>query len=282
MGQKTIATAMREEQSIFRRFNSFKKLSRSCTAFASPDSKQVPHWNLVYPPSLKHRYSPDEVRAARSFYSRVGVPGHVLVAGDEWISSSAESVEYFVCGPARHRSSNQKQVEEFSSPDGADLGDFCDIVRACFGFSAGTARYFRRKMEILARAVPSRFWIIEYEGRRCGTASVFRTDDDSGFLFNFGVLPQFRNKDLGAAMLRHLVQRSGKTVYTYSHNPIMREHLLPEAGFRSLGITHAVPIQRYLAARTPHIRLELTAPGGTRRAKAAKRPRRHAFCAAIT
>lgn len=240
-----MSVLLREEESVFQRFNTYKRVSDKCTAFASPASQQIPHWNLVYPPDLKHRYTIEELGTAEAFYSASKLHGHVLVAGAAWAARSAETVEYFVTKAGLAAGGNAAEIEEFTSPDGADLAEFCSIVQTSFGLSDQTTAYFRDKMAVLAEAVASRFLIIEYQGRRCGTASTFRTHLGSDFLFNFGVLPEFRNKNLGRAMLQHVVRRSGNTVYTYSDNPIMRDTLLPSAGFRSLETTHAVPLDVY-------------------------------------
>lgn len=240
-----LRSALREEQSVFLRFNSFQKLSKYCTAYASPGSSEVPHWNLVYPCDLTYCYAQDELDAAESFYARQRADGHVLVSGDRWEKDSAETCEYFVAAGGPSPDAKASDVTEFSTSEGPDLGDFCAIVKASFELSDKTADYFRAKMDRLAASGPSRFWLIAHQGERCGTASVFKTADGSEFLFNFGVLPAFREKNLGSAMLRHVMSRSAGTIYTYSPNPVMRTKLLPAAGFQSLGVAHAVPIKRY-------------------------------------
>jgi GNAT superfamily N-acetyltransferase len=240
-----LSTLLREEESIFRNFNSYRRLSAECVAYASPDSQQIPHWNMVYPPDGNHRYTPGELRLAQDFYSESKLTGHVLVTGDEWADRCAEISEYFVADETPGAVAQAPEITEFSTAAGTDLDDFCGIIQAAFALSEGTTSYFRKKMGTLSAAVSSRFWIIEYQGRRCGTASIFKTNLGSDFLFNFGVLPEFQNKHLGKAMLEYVLSRTESKVYTYSHNPVMRETLLPAAGFRSVQKAYVVSLDNY-------------------------------------
>ena len=242
-----LSLVLREEQNIFRKFNSNRRISRKCVAYASPGSQEVPHWNMVYPPDGDHRYTAAELSSAEDFYTSADVTGHVLVTGDEWVAHSAETAEYFVAAGASMTPKEAPEIKEFSSHGGEDLADFCGIVQSAFALSDGTTTYFRKKMEILSAAVPSRFWIIEFQGRSCGTASIFTTKSGADFLFNFAILPEFQNKHLGTSMLKYVISRAAAPLYTYSPNPVMREKLLPGSGFRPIQTTYAVTLERYKA-----------------------------------
>src|ERR1035437_2480447 len=112
---KDMGVLLREEESIFRHFGTFRKLSDLCTAYASPASDQFPHWNLIYPPHMGYFLTEPELRAASSFYKEVGRQGHVLLAGSSWAPLSAETVEYFVAS-ASDTQERSTDINDFSIP----------------------------------------------------------------------------------------------------------------------------------------------------------------------
>ncbi len=76
-------------------------------------------------------------------------------------------------------------------------------------------------------------------------ASTFETNLNNPFLFNVAILPKFQRHSLGSKMLKEIVRQCDKPLYTYSDNPNMRQKILPEIGFESLGSIHLVPLDQY-------------------------------------
>lgn len=241
-----LMTILGQEQSVFKVFSDYEELSDDCTAFVNPDSDEIPHWNMVYPEKFDHRYSRTELAGAKLFYQNRGRMPHLMLFGDRWRERATETSEYFHVDDRIGSGLPVMDISEFSTISDNDLDDFCQIVQVAFGVNDLTIAYFRKKMGMLSRREGTKFWIVSYNGRRCGCVSTFRTQDGSDFMFNFAVLPEFQGLNIGTRMLRYIIEHTSRPLYTYSHNPAMRESLLPNSGFVSVGEIHVVSLDVYL------------------------------------
>lgn len=242
--------ALTQEQSVFRVFSSRRRISRHCTAFACPGIDEVPHWNTVYPTHASHIYSPGELRDIRRFYGALGVTPHIMTFDAMWADQSAETSEYFYVDQELSADQTGLAIDQFSSIPDTDLGTFCAIIQRAFQLNDPTTAYFREQMAKLAMEEGSKFWIVSFDGARCGCTSTFKTVDGSDFMFNFAILPEFQGQGLGARMLNYIFRAVNRPLYTYSDNPVMRNTLLPNAGFSTLGVVHIVALATYLAKTT--------------------------------
>lgn len=243
----TLSHILAQEQAVFRKFSACEPISSGCTAYATPNSNLVPHWNLVYP--QPHATAPTEtdIWKSRDFFSRQNVNGHVMLFDGKWRSQSVEQPEYFYWEP---------DMSISHAPDNHDItvisdNDFetsCGIINRVFELEGATGEYFKEKMAVLSREMPSKFWVFAWRGVPCGALSAFRTPDGADFLFNASVLPEFRGKGVASAMFRHHLQQASNPVYAYSDNPIVREKMLPHLGFTRAGEAFIVSLDVYLTA----------------------------------
>lgn len=238
----TFHDAITQEKSIFRQFNSFKELDEGAVAFLSPESQEVPHWNMIYPADLNRPISVAARASARAYYERQNIQGHVLSVDASLESLSREVSEYFVYEPTSSNTESGASTVRYKLVLTVDLEMFANVMGEAFEFSSQTRAYFLEKVRKLSANVRSQFFLIEQAGTACGTASLFETQDGSQFLFNFSVLREFRNRGIGSDLLRSVVANERQRIFTYSHNPSMRKDLLPGAGFRSLGTIYVVPV----------------------------------------
>ncbi len=234
-----------EEQSVFELFSIYKKISKNCTVFATSDSNEEPHWNMVYPSKYNYIYQDDELEKCLDFYKSYGLDGHVLTFEDKWEKYSIQTEEYFYIDEELIQSQTSLDVKEFSLISDNDLEIFCKIFQKAFNLNEKTNDFFKAKMEVFANRKGSKFWVVSYMGIACGTASAFKTKNNANFMFNGAVLPEFQGKNIGTQMINYCIRKVEKPIYTYSYNNGMRKKILPQAGFKSAGNIYIIPIHIY-------------------------------------
>jgi GNAT superfamily N-acetyltransferase len=241
MNQELFA-ALVEERSIFRQFSSSLHAG-DYELFYSPESSQVPHWNLAYP-SLPGMGNPSEstAKALAAKYASLNVNGHFASADPGFARQAAEESEYFRLderpAPTATKAASVAEVDNHED----DLPRFCDTIQEVFALNNETRAYFEKKMRLLATRPDSRFYVVKKGSVVVGACSTFRTEGGGDFLFNVAVREEFQGQGLARAVIQYAAERSGRPLYIYSHNPIMREGILPAAGFRSLGVLYCVPL----------------------------------------
>ncbi len=149
--------ALREEKTIFRQFNSFKELDSGATAFSSPASQEVPHWNMVYPNEAGEPISDLARMQAHEFYPEHRLQGHFLSTDLAGEMLSRETSEYFVFHSLQDGRIPQAP-NSFSPVHTTDLETFAQLMGTAFEFSKQTTSYFLAKMHTLAAAVSSEFF----------------------------------------------------------------------------------------------------------------------------
>jgi GNAT superfamily N-acetyltransferase len=239
--------ALVEERSIFAQFN-----SRADTAeyelFYSPDSSQVPHWNLAYPKGpFRNEPSAAAAEEISGRYRALGVAGHFASEDPRFAALAAEESEYFrLAGPVD--AEPLAPVDEVDNHE-SGLTAFCDTVQLAFSFTQETRAYFEKKMRILAERAGSRFYVVKRGQEVMGACSTFRTVNGADFLFNVATLPAYQGRGVARSVIQYAAKQSVRPLYTYSHNPAMRQNILPTIGFRSLGVLYCVPLSAAGKAR---------------------------------
>lgn len=240
---KELMKCLVEERSIFRNFSS-NKIIGNYEAFKSPDSDQVPHWNLCYPLSDQTTIpSVGELNDLKEFYESVKINGHILCTDDKYSSKSKEESEYFILDKSIDNTSPQEVDNLTHDPE--NLSQFTKVIQQCFDFNDQTTSYFESKMNVLAKRPNSHFYVVRARGSVIGCCSTFRTDGNCDFLFNVATLPSARNSGAAKSVIHYSARQSVLPIYTYSHHVAMRKSVLPHAGFRSIGRVYCVPLAEF-------------------------------------
>lgn len=241
-----ITQALQAERSVFEHFSQRAKVSDNAEAFATPEAKNVAHWNIVYPDKAGWLYTTAELKAAETFFNRFSIQGHVMTFEDSWQPLAVEKSQYFIASPQAFQK-DDLEVDVADQLDEETLDTFSEVVGAAFNFDQAIHDYFRKVLKILDAKVESRFWMAKEKGKKVATASTFRSKDDSDCLFNVAVLPGLQGRHIGSRLIQRIVSKASRPLYTYSENPIMIESILPKAGFQDIGAIYVVPIDVYAA-----------------------------------
>ncbi len=236
---------LEEEKSVFEVFSINKEITKNCVAFATPESNEFPRWNIVYPSKHNYIYQDYELEKCLDFYKNYNLDGHVLTFEDKWERYSVQTEEYFYLDKKLTDTQTSLDVKEFSLISDNDLELFCKIVQQAFDFSNKTKDFFQSKMALLSKKSGSKFWMVYYMGQACGVASVFKTKNNTNFMFNGAVLPEFQRKNICNTTINYCISRAEVPLYTCSNNDIVRKKILPRVGFISIGIVHVIPIHIY-------------------------------------
>ena len=247
MLNKQLMTLLRAEQDIYKTFSSHRNISKEVVAFWSPGSNQVPHWNTLYPSSFENAYTEVELALASELYKSNGLTGHLMSLEKRSSARFNEVAEYFAFESGESHSDKERPFVSradsmFTLNSSQDLPVFVGVVSEVFGLNKVTQELFFAKMQLLSQRRGSKFWVMSYDREICGALSTFMAADGSHFMFNVAVLPKFQKIGLGAEMIRFCASQSGGALYTYSHNPHMRESLLPKSGFTSVGTVYLYPL----------------------------------------
>ncbi len=242
---KKLYNVISEEQSIFKKFSQYKEISNQSIAYYTSGSNQIPHWNMVYSTNENFKIPQSDLKIAANLYEQNGLYGHFMSIDHQDYDLCNELSEYFAFSFNSESSfKTSESIYGFEVISNNDLRSFVYIIQQVFNLDANTTSFFYKKMDTLAHESGSKFWIISYKNKMCGVASTFQTDRNNNFLFNVGILPEFQKLGLGHKMINYCVNQCNSDVYTYSHNPIMRNHILPNAGFQAIGKTYVVPINK--------------------------------------
>ena len=237
-----------EEISIFKIFTEYLELSENAIAFAVPDSEQIMHWNCVYSKVANHKFSKNELDKAQSFYSSLGVKGHLMLIDKKWKKSSLESEEYFYIINNETKSIyHSTDLSEFVPKCTQDLMSFCKILKSAFNLDDKTTLCFYNKMKVFSEHDGNKFWIVYKNNTPCGCASTFLTQSGHNFLFNVGVMPKYQGQNIGSQMVRSVVSMSDLPLYTYSYNSLMQNKILPDSGFKSAGWVYKLLLDTYVS-----------------------------------
>ncbi|HLG19732.1 MAG TPA: GNAT family N-acetyltransferase [Bdellovibrionota bacterium] len=242
-----LTTILAEERKVFAAFNVWRSISPRVTAFASPDTDEIPHWNMAYPHKLPERYTPDEMAEIESFFRTYSRKAHLLSTDVSWESEAVEVSEYFSSAGGRILSTPGIELLEFNTGSNELFGPFNEILAAGFRLDQRSAAYFKKQLAHLSERLQSRFWIARERSRFCAIASTFAVRPSVDFLFNVVVLPEYEGRGIATRLLADILRQTNQTIYVYSHNPAMRDQVLPKLGFRSEGVISVVPLMTYQA-----------------------------------
>lgn len=241
MMAKELFSCLEQERSIFRNFSSYSNIG-DFQAFCSQGLSQVPHWNLAYPTKIgKEIPESDEFKKLKSYYESNETPGNLVVTDKQNIGPIfAEESEYFSISdlPSLDVSSQVNVMTHVES----ELDQFCNLIQLCFSLEERMTLYFKSKMAMLQNREGTKFYIIKVKDKIVGGCSVFGTDNGSSFMFNVATHPSQQGNGVARDVIGYAAKMSPKPLYTYSHNPIMRESILPRLGFRSIGTVWCVPL----------------------------------------
>lgn len=241
--------AISQEQSIFRLFSCHAKISNRLTAFHAPDSNEVAHWDSAYPNSMTTKLTRDELALVKQYYKDHDKSGYILSGLPEHRDKSVDTNSYFALKESiGDRDIDPKSMDKFSAPDLGTLDFFSETIGKCFNLNEETVDFFRKKMVTIKKSVKSHFYVVHYDGNPCGVCSTFRTQNGSDFLFNVGVLPEFRMNGVASQMILFVASQAKTPLYTYTPNDSMRDSILPAAGFKFIGDVYTVPVSEYAIA----------------------------------
>ncbi len=235
-----LAAAIREEQNIFKVFSSFLEYSKELSLFYSPDTTDVPHWNLVYPKLTSYTYSQADIAFCKKFYQEKNLIGHLLQTDKAYKNLANEVSEYFAIDSTQLISNSKSDSCKIISD--RDFPLFVKIVAQVFNFNAQTEQFFEKKMRLFLGKKDTKFFVFTLEDKICGTLSSFRSSKDTNFLFNMAILPEYENLGLGTNLIGCALKALKGRTYIYSHNLKMRNYILPKLGFQSLGEIFLVPL----------------------------------------
>lgn len=158
---------LKEEQSVFKYFDSFSSDIPNFYPFHSPGIEEVAHWNMVYPQSLRIVPSNTELKSIVGYYSENQIIGHLPLTDDKWKEFSKETDEYFIFKGGRVLEPDIEMTST-AKPDNDQLDKFCSIIQEAFNLSGILINYFHEKMKKLADSVESKFWLVSYKNEICG------------------------------------------------------------------------------------------------------------------
>jgi len=240
MISKDFFQCLDQERSIFRDFSSYSNIG-DFQVFCSPGLSEIPHWNLAYPLVFsKHLPTEGELHNLKEYFHAKQLTGHLALSDKALAGAAAEESEYFAIQglPNLDKDSRVGQMTHIES----ELEQFCDLIKISFSLSDETISYFKNKMAMLQKRPGTKFFIIKLQDKIVGGCSVFVTDNGASFMFNVATHPDVQGGGMAKEIIAYASKMSPKPLYTYSHNPIMRESILPRLGFTSLGTLWCVPL----------------------------------------
>lgn len=240
-----IRDALKHEISIYQKFNNFTLID-DFIAFYSPDTEQVPHWNLVYDPNGNTIPRNLELRMRMSdFYSARGLVGHAVQFELDGSDICAENSEYFYKEYIKNSPSVASlEIHSFDDAYNSRFHDFLNIMNNAFNFDRATANYFSKKMEMIVEKVETTFHVGYENNIPVATGTTYLNCDGTRFMFNIGVSKKFQGKGISSKFIHSVCSSTQSGIFTYSHNPIMRNNVLSSVGFQSLGSMYCVPLIR--------------------------------------
>lgn len=244
MTNDLLFACLAEERSIFRDFNSYKDIG-NFQVFSSPGLSEIAHWNLAYPLKSSHLTpNPEELRSIKLLFKQQNLSGHILVTDKNQSGGSAEESEYFLLtgAPKLDKSSLVNEMTHVES----ELEQFCNLIQTSFSLKSETIAYFKIKMTMLSVRSETKFYIIKLQNNIVGGCSTFRTDSGATFMFNVAIHPRVQKRGLAKDIISYAAKKNTTPLYTYSHNPIMRESILPSIGFTSIGTIWCRPVSMFL------------------------------------
>lgn len=232
--------SLSEERSVFSKFNSYFE-TENFVAYCSPNLDEIPHWNLIYP-KFKQTLIPsaDELKILKEYYQSKNISGHLAVNKSALYNIYSEESEYFKL--EKSTDINFKfDVSEMSHTEN-ELQSFCELVQKSFNLKSDTIEYFYSKMLVLQQNINSKFFVIKSKNKIIGGCSVFQCAHDSSFMFNVATHPDFQGQKVAQTVIAYASSHCQSPVFTYSHNELMRETILPKVGFKSIGTITCVPL----------------------------------------
>lgn len=226
MNQKLIQVLEYEKQ-VYKVFSEFKSIG-GYDVFVTPELREEPHWNLVYPKGVQD-FKALENAEIQDYFKAKKVVGHLGVLG-EVNRPVKECCVYYSC--------QSNQVGDLAA--GIEVGDFDSInefsenVATVFGYNNQTKEYFQKQMQRINSEFKCRFFSFIKEGQICGTASFFEVAEGVQFLFNFGILPELCGQGLAEPCLQALLGLNCGEILSYSESQAMWK-LFPKVGFKALG-----------------------------------------------
>lgn len=206
------------------------QVSNRWIAFAEPERPEHPHWNLIFPCSDERGLSHEEGNQFREWYRSQGCKPHILD-----LQRSTESVVsqdwYFV-----HSGEGKVPPGSLDITETERLDIFSDALGRAFSLPADFVPYFTKKMTALREKVSSRFFIAKKDSDIVGCWSLFESSPSIDFMMNFGVVPEFKGRNLSSEIMEAVVSEGGaKQILTHTTNAILADKLLPRSGFTLLG-----------------------------------------------
>ena len=239
-----IQNALRHEINIYKKFNDYWEYGEHI-AFYSPNTNEVPHWNLVY--RLDGNNISRELFAKNlfvDFYTQRKLVGHSvqfeLINGEV----SASHSEYFYREYSKIDNDESLSILEFSQTESDCFNDFLHVMNDAFLFDNKTSEYFANKMRMISKEIVTSFFVYYFNGFPVATATTYQNSDGTKFLFNIGVVKAMQGRGFASKLLNGVCSSTKSGIYTYSHNPIMRKSLLPSTGFISIGNVYCVPLKK--------------------------------------
>lgn len=104
------------------------------------------------------------------------------------------------------------------------------LIQGSIWFSHSTSEEWRK------------FWVVEHQGRLIACAKLWHYDNCMA-LYDVVVLPQWRGKGIGSAMIQHLSDRTALPLYLACHPE--RISFYTRLGFQTVSPIHLTPILRY-------------------------------------
>lgn len=242
LGLALLEFIVQQEQTIFERFSQYHQISPSCTVFLTPNTTEVPHWNVVYPNKLPYTYSENETKNADELFNNENVYGHLISTDKEQHEQSNEVSEYFYLNSNSNSSTHPDDSDDVQLLSDSNIDQFTNAVSDAFNFDSVTRKTFNKKMKLFASIKGNKFYVFGKNGKIAGTLSSFESEKGLKFLFNMSVALEFRGQGISSKLLEKVVKKNPGKYVIYSHNPIMRNVIIPRAGFKSVGTLYFVPI----------------------------------------
>jgi hypothetical protein len=237
-----LSLALKHEIAIYKKFNNYKEFG-NLIAFYSPETSEVPHWNLVYHKEGEEvLIDPENKIILNNFYKNQKLQGYLSKFRIHTNEKAMEYSDYF------YRRYKENEIEPnhnlrivtFSDCSHDNFNLFVEIVKNAFSFNDITSDYFSKKMQMISQKVETIFYVAYLNEEAVATSTTYKNEDNSLFIFNMAVSSRFQGNKVGTKLLQAICSHTKSDIYTYSHNQIMRESILPGIGFENLGRVYCV------------------------------------------
>ena len=239
--------ALKYYNMITYKYMNFEIISEKFISYYSPECPNVFHWNAAFHYDLDLKIDIAEIKKIYDFYNKKNCDGNLLSYSNKYNEFSVFHGSFF------YLNKDLKKFDDINENHAPlkliqidDMDNFTKQVDHIFRIGEMGRQSLSKILNRASRYYYHRSYFSYYEGNLCGTITIIQCDPDNYFIFNLGVLEEFKNLNLLGRIVEQIyaLHKDANIFTIEDYNDVLSKKVLPELGFKNLGDFHLLNVKK--------------------------------------